>query len=313
MNPAPTSAACSRPDPPIPYLQRVREYYLALGYDTPYEWAQVADVPLQRLPRPLASCRVALVTTAALRGAGKGEQRPGAPYNAQAKFYRVYSGATATDPDLSIAHVAIDRVHTSGEDPGSFFPLRALREAAAQGRIGALGARFHGLPTNRSQRTTTQVDAPELVQRCLDDAVDAVLLVANCPVCHQCVALAANQLEARGIASVVMGCAKDIVEHIGVPRFLFSDFPLGNGAGRPNDLESQRSTLELALRLLESATEPRSTVQSPLRWSASDAWKLDYCNVERLTAQEIAQRRAEFDLAKEQARQLRQSGAHGQQ
>jgi glycine/betaine/sarcosine/D-proline reductase family selenoprotein B len=306
MNPSASSAARSRPGPPIPYLQRVREYYLALGYGAPYEWARVAEVPLQRLPRPLASCRVAIITTAALRHAHKGEQRPGAPYSAQAKFYRVYSGATDVDPELSIAHVAIDRVHTSGADLGSFFPLRALRDAAASGRTGALAARFHGLPTNRSQRTTTQVDAPELVQRCLDDAVDAVLLVANCPVCHQCVALAANQLEARGIASVVMGCAKDIVEHIGVPRFVFSDFPLGNAAGRPNDRESQRSTLELALRLLESATEPRCTVQSPLRWSASDAWKLDYCNVERLSAQEIAQRRAEFDLAKAQARLLRE-------
>jgi hypothetical protein len=306
MNPAASSAAWSRPDPPIPYLKRVSQYYQALGYGAPYVWARVADVPLQRLPRPLASCRVALVTTAALLQAGKGGQRPGAPYNAQAKFYRVYSGATATDPDLGIAHVAIDRMHTTGEDLGSFFPLRALREAAALGRIGSVAPRFHGLPTNRSQRTTLQVDAPELVQRCLDDAVDAVLLVANCPVCHQCVALAANQLEARGIASVIMGGAKDIVEHIGVPRFLFSDFPLGNGAGRPNDLESQRTTLELALCLLESATEPRCTVQSPLRWGASDAWKLDYCNVERLSAQQITQLRAEFDLAKAQAKQLRQ-------
>ena len=36
----------------------------------------------------------------------------------------------------------------------------------------------------------------------------------------------------------------------GVPRFLFSDFPLGNAAGRPNDPASQTFTLELALRIL---------------------------------------------------------------
>ena len=47
-----------------------------------------------------------------------------------------------------------------------------------------------------------------------------------------------------------MGCAKDIVEHVGVPRFLFSDFPLGNAAGRPKDKASQKATLELALKLL---------------------------------------------------------------
>jgi hypothetical protein len=102
-----------------------------------------------------------------------------------------------------------------------------------------------------------------------------------------------------------MGCAKDIVEHVGVPRLLFSDFPLGNAAGRPNDRESQASTLELALRVLETAPAPRTTVQSPQRWSASADWKLDYCNVERLTHEEIAQRRAEFDKGKADAKAVR--------
>ena len=55
-------------------------------------------------------------------------------------------------------------------------------------------------------------------------------------------------LEANGIATVVMGCAKDIVEHAAAPRFLFSDFPLGNSAGKPHDEASQALTLELALR-----------------------------------------------------------------
>ena len=83
--------------------------------------------------------------------------------------------------------------------------------------------------------------------------------------CHQTVSLVARHLEAGGIPTVVMGCAKDIVEHCGVPRFLFSDFPLGNSAGRPFDVESQAFTLELALRVLETAPAARTTVQSPLR------------------------------------------------
>jgi len=105
---------------------------------------------------------------------------------------------------------------------------------------------------------------------------------------------------------VVMGCAKDIVERVGVPRFLFSDFPLGNAAGRPNDPGSQATTLELALALLEAAPAARTTVQSPLRWSASADWKLDYCNVARLTPDEIARRRAAFDEGKTQAKALRE-------
>jgi hypothetical protein len=112
-------------------------------------------------------------------------------------------------------------------------------------------------------------------------------------------------LEAHGTATVVMGCAKDIVEHVGVPRLLFSDFPLGNSAGRPNDAESQALTLELALELLESARTPRTTMQSPLRWSTSPDWKLDYSNIERLTPDEIARRRAEFDRGKAIANEIK--------
>ena len=123
--------------------------------------------------------------------------------------------------------------------------------------------------------------------------------------CHQTVSLAARHLEANGIPTVIIGCAKDIVEYVGVPRFLFSDFPLGNPAGRPHDPESQAVTLDLALRLLETAPASRTTVQSPLRWSPDPTWKLDYSNIARLSAEEIARRRAEFDRQKEIAKTVR--------
>jgi D-proline reductase (dithiol) PrdB len=103
-----------------------------------------------------------------------------------------------------------------------------------------------------------------------------------------------------------MGCAKDIVEHCGVPRFLFSDFPLGNAAGKPFDLASQRFTLELALKVLESAPAARTTVQSPLRWSDDASWKLDYSNVDRIPAEELARRRRAFDAQKAIARSKRE-------
>ena len=289
---------------PIAYIERTREWYLALGYGEPYVWAHYADTPFQPLNKPLARSRVALVTTAAPYQPGKGEQGPGAPYNAAAKFYNVYSGDTSTNHDLRIAHVAIDRKHTSMEDSGTWFPLPALRRAVAEGRV-QLAKRFHGAPTNRSQRHTIEVDAPEILARCAEDDTDAVILVPNCPVCHQTVSLVARHLEANGIPTVVMGCAKDIVEYCGVPRFLFSDFPLGNSAGRPHDPESQATTLELALRLLESAPGPRTTMRSPLRWSESADWKLDYCNAERLSAEEVRRLRAEFDRGKETAREMR--------
>jgi len=113
------------------------------------------------------------------------------------------------------------------------------------------------------------------------------------------VSLVARHLEANGLPTVIMGCARDIVEHCGVPRFLFSDFPLGNSAGRPFDVESQRLTLELALRVLESAPAARTTIQSPLRWRDDASWKLDFSNLDRLTPEEIAEKRREFDAVKD--------------
>ena len=117
--------------------------------------------------------------------------------------------------------------------------------------------------------------------------------------------LVARHLEANGIPTVIAGCAKDIVEHAAVPRFLWSDFPLGNSCGRPRDVESQRTTLELVLALLESARAPRTTVASPLRWSDDASWKDDFSNADLLTAEEIAKRRASFDRDKEIARTRR--------
>jgi len=126
-------------------------------------------------------------------------------------------------------------------------------------------------------------------------------------VCHQTVSLAARHLEEHGISTVIMGCAKDIVELCGVPRFLFSDFPLGNSAGRPFDIESQRVTLELALRVLESAPAARTTVQSPLRWSEDAAWKRDYLDLTKLSPETIAERKKEFDEVKSIARAKRET------
>src|SRR5438045_3589015 len=73
-------------DAPIPYMQRIRDYYQGLGYGAPYRWAHYPEVPFQPLETPLAECRVALITTAAPHQPGKGDQGPGAPYNAAASF-----------------------------------------------------------------------------------------------------------------------------------------------------------------------------------------------------------------------------------
>ena len=117
--------------------------------------------------------------------------------------------------------------------------------------------------------------------------------------------LVARHLENHGVPTVIAGSAKDIVEHCGVPRFLFTDFPLGNSAGKPNDIKSQQNTLDLALTLLESARAPRTTIQSPQIWSDDQEWKLDFQNVDRISPEELKIRRTEFDKIKQIGQRVR--------
>ncbi len=92
--------------------------------------------------------------------------------------------------------------------------------------------------------------------------------------------LVARHLEANGISTVVLGSARDIVEHCGVPRFVFTDFPLGNPCGKPYDVAMQRRIIGMGLDLLESARAPRTTVQTPFVWSEDQSWRDEYMRIE---------------------------------
>src|SRR5947208_5787270 len=151
---------------------------MTLGF-TPYRWAHFAEAPFTPLRVPLDRARVALITTAAPFQPEAGDQGPGAPYNAGAKFYKAYSIPTASVPDLRISHVGYDRLHTTAADINTYLPLARLKEAAAAGRIGALADRVHGAPTNRSHRVTMETDLPEILRRCREDGVDAAVLVPS--------------------------------------------------------------------------------------------------------------------------------------
>jgi len=290
---------------PVDYIARTRRYYLALGYDKPYSWAKFESVPFTPLTKPVTDCTVGIVTTAAPYHPEHGDQGPGAPYNAAAKFFSAYRVASHPNPDLRISHIAIDRDHTTAEDPGSYLPLDALKIALQKGQIGKMAQHIFGLPTNRSQAHTLEVDCQALLKYVKEDDVDIAILVPNCPVCHQSVSLAARILEESGVLTVVLGCAKDIVEHIGVPRLLFNDFPLGNAAGIPRDNHCQQGILDAALKLVETATTPRTTLRSRYTWPGSSEWKADYSNPDKLSDEEIRQKREAFDTAKAVAKSAR--------
>lgn len=97
--------------------------------------------------------------------------------------------------------------------------------------------------------------------------------------CHQTVGLAARHLEANGIATVIIGSARDIIDEVGVPRFVFTDLPLGNPIGPPDDPAQQLRTLRTALTFAASATLPRSSVVVPVEWNGDPDWRETYMSI----------------------------------
>ena len=85
--------------------------------------------------------------------------------------------------------------------------------------------------------------------------------------------LISRYLEAHGVPTVVMGTARDIVEHCGVARFLFVDYPLGSPCGEPGNVAEQRDVFQQALDLLAQAEGPRTTREAGYRWGKGEDWK----------------------------------------
>jgi len=160
----------------IPYIERTRAYYSAQGYP-PYDWACNDTIAFTAMPKPLRECRLALITTAAPYQESLPDQGPGAPYNAAAKFYDVFSAPLDPCPDLRISHIAYDRKHCKADDINTWLPVWALFQAQSDGAFAELAPELIGVPTNRSQRVTTQQDAPAALARVQTMQADVALLV----------------------------------------------------------------------------------------------------------------------------------------
>lgn len=156
-------------DAPIGYMERTRHYYRALGYANDYVWAHFDDVPFAQLRKPLSQARIALITTAG----------PVDLSNQDGDGVRhVWSAPVAPPPEKLTTNVAWDRESTHTNDRESFLPINAVSALAAAGVIGGIAARFHGVPTEYSQRKTMEHDAPEVLERLRQDGADAALLCA---------------------------------------------------------------------------------------------------------------------------------------
>jgi len=155
---------------PVEYMARSRDYYRGQGYKQDYVWAHFDDVPFARLARPLAECTVALITTSSPNREATAERFAGR--------MEVFSGETAEPPaSLYTEDLSWDKEATHTDDLGSYFPLAQLQQLAAESAIGAVARRYHCVPTLYSHRATLKNDAPLILSRCVEDGVDAAVLV----------------------------------------------------------------------------------------------------------------------------------------
>ena len=159
----------------VSYIDRTREFYAAQGYTKAYAWAHYDDVPFASLRKPLSQCRVGLVTTA-----GKPETEMKLdPLGLGLSVKELYVQSTSPAPtNLYTQDLGWDKEATHTNDVGSFLPINRLSEYADDGRIGSVSPRFYGVPTDYSQSRTSRRYAPQILQWCREDSVDAVLLSA---------------------------------------------------------------------------------------------------------------------------------------
>jgi hypothetical protein len=159
----------------VSYIDRSREYYAAQGYSKAYAWPRHDDVPFIPLHKPLSQCVVGLVTTA-----GKPEAKAKIdPFGLGLGVRDLYKEPTKPPPArLYTADLGWDKEATHTDDVDSFLPINRLAEYAANGRIASVSPHFYGVPTDYSQSRTLQRYAPQVLQWCREDGVNAVLLSA---------------------------------------------------------------------------------------------------------------------------------------
>jgi Glycine/sarcosine/betaine reductase selenoprotein B (GRDB) len=155
--------------PPVPYMERTRLYYRALGYDNDYVWARHEDVPFARPSKPLRAMKIALITTAGPPDLSNRDAR---------NRKHVWSGNVMDPPATFDTDLAWDKESTHTDDRETFLPITAMQRLVGEGVVGALAPRFHGVPTDYSQPKTNEQDAPDILRRLREDEVDAAILTA---------------------------------------------------------------------------------------------------------------------------------------
>ena len=86
--------------------------------------------------------------------------------------------------------------------------------------------------------------------------------------------MVARYLEERGLPTLCLGSAYDILEAGRAPRSLFLDYPLGHGCGKPVSEAEQYVGLNEAFKFFETMSEPGEIAVLDRKWDEEN-WKAE--------------------------------------
>lgn len=140
-----------------------------------YPFPELSAPAFHQLRKPLAQCRVTLITTAGLHL--KGEKPFSSAFLSSDCSYRVLP-RSARFSDMSISHTSGDFDRSGIEqDLNVVFPIDRLEELVAAGKLGSVAEHHYSfmgsLPRTGDLRKNT---APTVAGLAAKDAVDIVLL-----------------------------------------------------------------------------------------------------------------------------------------
>lgn len=156
----------------VRYIDKTQEYYFSEGYDNPYQWAHHNSAPFTKLKKPLSQCCLTIVSTSdvALKTENHSLETELKMVN---NVYEINSNEKKEN--LTTHQVHYDRFATHLDDIDTFFPITRLHEALKNRRIGQIAPFFYGVYTSYSQKRVTEIDGPEVLKRCRENKVDAVI------------------------------------------------------------------------------------------------------------------------------------------
>lgn len=158
---------------PIAYVERLNNRYRAQGFPA-YDWTINTSAPLTRLAKPLAECRVSMLTSGGI------SRCAAAPWNPSARNDLRLDAIDHDAPssDFQIHDDYYD--HRDAErDLNCVFPIDRLRELVREGVIGSVAERFWSGFMGRIYTRAKVIDesAPALAQELAADRVDLFVLV----------------------------------------------------------------------------------------------------------------------------------------